>query len=86
MLNREVDYVDSRAYQVQGQADVSSVPEYKDALAQAIFRKAMRDKSQAEHRFAFLITHPKLGVLSVAEAPIRIPLCRLHALVSNVIP
>ena len=84
MLDRPVEYVDSREHHVDGSEAVAKLPDYKEALSRAIFRKERRDEAQQEHRFVYIVGHPKIGVLSVNTAPVRIPLNRLAGAVACV--
>ena len=78
MLDKPVEYLDSREHKIEVPDDAASVPDYKDAMARAVFTKEKRDERQREHRFVYLVTHPRLGYLSVKRCPIQIPLNRLN--------
>lgn len=86
MLDQPVEYVDSREHQVDGSEAVAKIPDYNEELLRAIFRKERRDEAQQEHRFVYLVGHPKIGVLSVNTEPVRIPLNRLAGAIACVAP
>lgn len=78
MLDKPVEYLESREHKIETPDDAASVPDYMDAMARAVFAKEKRDERQREHRFVYLVTHPRLGLLSVKADPIQIPLNRLN--------
>lgn len=86
MLDRPVEYVDTREHHVDGPDTIASLPNHNEALAKAMFRKERRDEAQQEHRFIFIVGNPRIGVLSVNAEPVRIPLNRLAGAVTRVAP
>lgn len=84
MLDRAVEYVDSRDHYVDGLESIAHVPAFHEALDRAVFRKDRRDETQQEHRFVFVVECPRLGVLGVNPEPVRIPLNRLADAVASV--
>lgn len=85
MLDKPVQYFEKRGHKVENSHDIDLLPDHKDALAAAIFQKDKKDAYQREYRFAFMVTHPRLGHLSVMPDPILIPLNRLHHSVSAIV-
>jgi len=76
VIDREVEYVKSRDKLIETEDDLKKVEPYPKALEHALFTKEIRDSDQREYRFAFILSHPRLKMLSVNPDPIRIPVSR----------
>lgn len=76
VIDRKVDYVESRGKWIETEEDLTKLEPYPKALERALFTKEVRDAGQREYRFAYLLSDSRRRMLSVNRHPIRIPVSR----------